>query len=178
MARRADFTTDSTLHECVQRIRLRDVGFPMDVTPSRLIRVLVADDHTVVRKGVCALLATEPDIQVVGEAADGQDAIAKVQALEPDVILMDLVMPQVDGVQAIEAILGQCPGARILVLTSFGGDDRLRPAVEAGAQGYLLKDTSPQELIRAIHRVYSGQPSFPSNASHPHRPTWAASTQL
>jgi len=121
------------------------------------IGVLVADDHTIVRKGICALLATEPGIEVVGEAHDGQDAVVEAQRLRPDVILMDLVMPGVDGLEAIRRILACQPGARILVLTSFAGDDKVFPAVRAGALGYLLKDSGPQDLVRAIHQVYRGE---------------------
>ncbi|MFZ5918868.1 MAG: response regulator [Chloroflexota bacterium] len=121
------------------------------------IGVLVADDHAIVRKGICALLATEPGIEVVGEAHDGQEAVIEAQRLRPDVILMDLVMPGVDGLEAIRRILACQPGARILVLTSFAGDDKVFPAVRAGALGYLLKDSGPQDLVRAIHQVYRGE---------------------
>ena len=124
------------------------------------IRVLLADDHAIVRKGISALLATEPDIEVIGEAQDGQEAVEKVAALEPDVILMDLVMPRVDGLQAIRQIMARDSDARILVLTSFAGDDKVFPAIKAGALGYLLKDSSPQELVQAIHQVYRGQSSL------------------
>jgi NarL family two-component system response regulator LiaR len=125
-----------------------------------LIRVLVVDDHLVVRKGIRALLATEPNIVVVGEAGDGAEAIAQVASLQPDVILMDLVMPEVDGITAIEQILAGYPGVRILVLTSFEADDKVFPAIRAGAVGYTLKDFGPSELVRAIHRVYRGESSL------------------
>ena len=98
------------------------------------IRVLVVDDHLVVRKGIRALLATEPDIEVVGEASDGTEAIAQAAGLQPDVILMDLVMPQMDGIAAIQRILARQPSARILVLTSFDADDKVFPAIRAGAR--------------------------------------------
>jgi NarL family two-component system response regulator LiaR len=124
------------------------------------IRVLVADDHIVVRQGIRALLATEPDIEVVGEAENGQQAVAEVERLEPDVILMDLVMPEMDGVEAIRHITARQPGARILVLTSFATDDKAFPAIKAGALGYLLKDSGPEELVSAIHQVYHGEPSL------------------
>jgi len=127
---------------------------------TRSICVLVADDHAIVRKGICALLATEPDIEVVGEAKDGRDAIAEVQRLQPDVILMDLVMPGMDGLEAIRYITAHQPQARILVLTSFAGDDKVFPAIKAGALGYLLKDSGPEELVQAIHQVYGGKSSL------------------
>jgi NarL family two-component system response regulator LiaR len=124
------------------------------------IRVLVVDDHLVVRKGIRALLATEPDIEVVGEARDGMEAVAEAAQLQPDVILMDLVMPQMDGIAAIERILARQPTARILVLTSFDADDKVFPAIRAGALGYTLKDFGPAELVRAIQRVYRGESSL------------------
>ena len=124
------------------------------------IRVLITDDHSIVRKGIRALLATESDIEVVGEAGDGAEAAAQAQALHPDVILMDLVMPKVDGIEATRQILAQQPGMRILVLTSFAADDKVFPAIKAGALGYLLKDSGPEELVQAIHQVYRGEPSL------------------
>ncbi len=124
------------------------------------IRVLITDDHSIVRKGIRALLATEPDIEVVGEAGDGAEAAAQAQALRPDVILMDLVMPKVDGIEATRRILAQQPGMRILVLTSFAADDKVFPAIKAGALGYLLKDSGPDELVQAIHQVHRGEPSL------------------
>jgi len=124
------------------------------------IRVLVADDHAIVRRGICALLATEPDIDVVGEALDGHEALAKAQALQPDVILMDLVMPGMDGLEATQQITASQPGARVLVLTSFSGDDMIFPAIRAGALGYLLKDAGPEELVQAIKQVHQGESSL------------------
>jgi NarL family two-component system response regulator LiaR len=124
------------------------------------IRVLIADDHAIVRKGICALLATEPEIEVVGEAEEGREAITQARRLSPDVILMDLVMPRVDGLEAIRHITASQPEARILVLTSFDGDDKVFPAIRAGALGYLLKDTGPDELIRAIQQVHRGESSL------------------
>ncbi len=124
------------------------------------IRVLVADDHAIVRRGICALLATEPDIEVVGEAFDGHEALAKAQALRPDVILMDLVMPGMDGLEATQQITASQPGARVLVLTSFSGDDKIFPAIRAGALGYLLKDSGPDELVQAIKQVHQGESSL------------------
>ena len=121
------------------------------------IRVYLADDHPIVRRGIRDLLDTEPDLEVVGEATDGREAVAGVQALDPDVILVDLVMPEVDGIQAIRQIKASRPEARILVLTSFATDDKVFPAIKAGALGYLIKDTAPEDLVRAIHQVYRGQ---------------------
>jgi NarL family two-component system response regulator LiaR len=124
------------------------------------IRVLVADDHAIVRKGIRALLATEPDIEVVGEVENGQEAVAEADRLRPDVILMDLVMPEMDGIEAIRRITAHQSEARILVLTSFAADDKVFPAIKAGALGYLLKDSSPGELVQAIHQVYRGESSL------------------
>ncbi|HNS50154.1 MAG TPA: response regulator transcription factor [Anaerolineae bacterium] len=124
------------------------------------IRVLVVDDHAIVRKGICALLATEPGVQVVGEAKEGQEAVGKSARLRPEVVLMDLVMPGMDGLEAIRRILADQPEVRILVLTSFAGDDKIFAAIRAGALGYLLKDSGPEELIQAIKQVHSGQSSL------------------
>ena len=124
------------------------------------IRVVVADDHTIVRKGLCALLATEPDIEVVGEAADGRQAVEQVELVRPDVVLMDLVMPEVDGLEAIRVITERLPEVRILVLTSFAELGNIVPAIKAGALGYLLKDSGPEVLINAIHQVYCGNSSL------------------
>src|SRR5512137_2386430 len=106
------------------------------------------------------LLTTEPDMKVVGEAQDGLEAVEKAGSLKPDVVLMDLVMPQMDGIEATQKITEAHPGVRILVLTSFAADDKVFPAVKAGALGYLLKDTGPEELLEAIHRVHRGEPSL------------------
>lgn len=126
-------------------------------------RVLVVDDHEIVRKGIRALLSKEPGIHVVGEAANGADAITQSQSLKPDVILMDLMMPKVDGIEATRQITTTQPGTRVLVLSSFAADDKVFPAIKAGALGYLLKDSSPTELIQAIRRVHQGQPSLDSS---------------
>ena len=124
------------------------------------IRVLIVDDHEIVRKGIRALLATKKDIQVVGEARDGAEAVETSKTLQPDVILMDLMMPKVNGVQATRQITSECPGARILILTSFAADEQVFPAIKAGALGYLLKDSSPQELLQGIRQVFRGEPSL------------------
>ena len=146
------------------------------------VRVLITDDHAIVRKGIRALLATESDIEVVGEACDGAEALAQAQALTPDVILMDLVMPRLDGIEASRAITAKLPGARILVLTSFAADDKVFPAIKAGALGYLLKDSGPDQLVEAIHQVFRGEPSLDpaiarkvlSELSHPPKTTLTA----
>jgi NarL family two-component system response regulator LiaR len=127
---------------------------------SQCIRVLIADDHAIVRKGIRALLATEPDIEVVSEARDGNQAIIEAHRLRPDVILMDLVMPEVDGIAATRHITAHQPETRILVLTSFSTDDKIFTAIKAGALGYLLKDSSPHELVQAIHQVHQGESSL------------------
>jgi NarL family two-component system response regulator LiaR len=124
------------------------------------IRILLTDDHAIVRKGVRALLTTEQDIQIVGEACDGLEAVAQAEALKPDVILMDLVMPGLDGIEATRQIMTKLPGTRILVLTSFAADEKVFPAIKAGALGYLLKDSGPEELVTAIRQVYRGEPSL------------------
>lgn len=124
---------------------------------SKPITVLVVDDHEIVRRGIRAFLATEPGIEVLGEAEDGKQAVAMAEELLPDVILMDLVMPEMDGIDATRAIRARQPACEILVLTSFGSDDKIFPAIKAGALGYLLKDTSPNELARAIRHAAEGQ---------------------
>jgi NarL family two-component system response regulator LiaR len=139
------------------------------------------DDHTIVRKGIRALLAEIETIEVVGEASDGREAMAQAEALRPDVILMDLVMPRMDGIEATRQITTEEPSPPILVLTSFASDDKVFPAIKAGALGYLLKDSEPADLVEAIQQVHRGEPSLqPSIAQkvlqelqHPasHRPT-------
>jgi two-component system, NarL family, response regulator LiaR len=124
------------------------------------IRILIVDDHTIVRKGIKALLAETGDIQVVGEASNGFEAIQMFKELSPDVILMDLLMPKMDGIEATRQITNMDPKARLLVLTSFVGDDKVFPAIKAGALGYLLKDSDPSELIQSIYKVYRGEPSL------------------
>ncbi|HKZ85306.1 MAG TPA: response regulator transcription factor [Anaerolineae bacterium] len=124
------------------------------------IRILIADDHAVVRHGLRALIATEPDMELVGEAADGVEAVKLTASLRPDVILLDLAMPRKTGLEAIDDIKRDNPQARILVLTSFAEDDKVFPAIKAGAMGYLLKDTSPRELLQAIRDVHGGDVSL------------------
>jgi DNA-binding NarL/FixJ family response regulator len=121
------------------------------------IRVAIADDHAVVRQGLRTFLELQDDVEVVGEAADGAEAVELVAAAEPDVVLLDLVMPRLDGIEAIKQIRARCPATRILVLTSFADDRTVLPAVRAGAAGYLLKDVQPPELVSAIRTVHSGE---------------------
>lgn len=121
------------------------------------IRILIADDHAIVREGLRALLATEPDLELVAEATDGIQAVTKARALKPDVILLDLMMPRMDGVEAIAGIKKDWGEARIIVLTSFSDDEKVFSAIRSGALGYLLKDSSPQDLLNAIHTVANGE---------------------
>jgi NarL family two-component system response regulator LiaR len=124
------------------------------------IRLLVVDDQSIVRKGICALLEQIDDIEVVGEASDGEEAVAQAKDLQPDVIIMDLVMPNMDGITAIQQILASQPKMRIMALTSFVAEDKVFPAIKAGAMGYLLKDSEPEELIAAIRKVNRGEPTL------------------
>jgi NarL family two-component system response regulator LiaR len=124
------------------------------------IRVLIADDHAVVREGLRTLIGTEPCMELAGEAADGIEAIQKARSLQPDVILLDMMMPRKDGLEAIQEIKAHDAEARILVLTSFSHDDKVFPAIKAGALGYLLKNASPEALLQAIRDVYEGEPSI------------------
>jgi two-component system, NarL family, response regulator LiaR len=123
-----------------------------------IIRILIADDHAIVREGLRALIASEPGMELIGEAANGSEAVEQARSFHPDVILLDLVMPRQDGIQAIQEIKHENPAACILVLTSFAEDDKIFPAIKAGALGYLLKDSTPQELLHAIRAVNRGEP--------------------
>lgn len=127
---------------------------------STTIRILIADDHAVVRKGLQTLILSAPNMEVVGEAADGVEAVLLARSLQPDVILMDMIMPRQNGLEAIIQIKQENPEARILVLTSFAEDDKIFPTIKAGALGYLLKDSSPDQLLQAIEDVYQGKPSL------------------
>ena len=120
------------------------------------IRVLIADDHAIVRHGLCALLGTERGIEVVGEAKDGNEAVARTKQLAPDVVIMDIVMPRKDGVEATVEIRAAVPSAKIVVLTSFGTSDKISRAIEAGATGALMKTAEDRELLSAIRTVASG----------------------
>ncbi len=125
-----------------------------------MIRVLIVDDHAIVRKGIRALLSESDGFEVVGEAGDGQEAVRAAAETQPDVILMDLLMPGMDGIEATRQITSLQPGMHILVLTSFAADNKVFPAIKAGALGYLLKDSTPEELVRAIRQVHRGEPAL------------------
>lgn len=125
-----------------------------------MIRVLIADDHAIVRKGVKALLDEVEGVELVGEAANGKEAIKEALALKPDVILMDLEMPVLDGVEAITQITAVQKDARIISLTSFATDDKVFPAIKAGSVGYILKDSEPERLIEAIKLAHQGESSL------------------
>jgi DNA-binding NarL/FixJ family response regulator len=127
------------------------------MTAESPIRVLIADDHTVVRDGLAAVLARRPDITVVGEASNGIEAVEKAAQLRPDVILMDLRMPEMDGAEAMRRIRQRDPDVRFLVLTTFDNDEYIFEAIQAGAKGYLLKDASREDLFRAVVAVYRGE---------------------
>jgi NarL family two-component system response regulator LiaR len=132
----------------------------MDVVMCETIRVLIADDHAIVREGLRALIATEPGMALVGEAADGEEALRLANILEPDVILLDLVMPHKDGIATICELKAQGLGARVLVLTSFADDEKVFGAIKAGALGYLLKDSTPHDLLQAIREVARDEASL------------------
>ena len=127
---------------------------------TEVIRILIVDDHPIVRDGLLGLITAKPGMECVGEAADGDEAVLEARLLQPDVILLDLVMPRKDGITALKEIKAENPNARILILTSFAEDDKVFPAIKAGAQGYLLKDSSPRELLQAIRDVYQGESSL------------------
>ena len=124
------------------------------------IRVIIADDHAIVREGLIHLISNRPDIKIVGEAEDGAQAVQLARTLQPDVILLDLIMPNMDGIAAINAIKREDPDARILILTSFAEEEKVFAAIRAGALGYLLKDSSPLALIDAIYDVHRGDSSL------------------
>lgn len=127
---------------------------------SESIRILIVDDHAIVRTGLSALIEAESDLELVGQAANGVEAIEAFNKIKPDVVLMDLIMPRMGGIEAIQKIIQDNPSASILVLTSFSEDNKVIPAIKAGALGYILKDSSPEELIKAIHDVNEGKPSL------------------
>jgi NarL family two-component system response regulator LiaR len=154
------------------------------------IRILLVDDHAVVREGLRAFLALQDGFEIVGEAADGDEALERAAELEPDVILMDLVMPGRDGVSAMRELRRRAQPTRVIVLTSFLDDERLLPALEAGAAGYLLKNSQPAELARAIRAAHAGEAiidptaaarlvdALSKNAGHARQPTASAFDQL
>jgi DNA-binding NarL/FixJ family response regulator len=126
------------------------------------VKILIADDHHVVRRGLVFFLKTQKDIEVIGEAKNGQEAVEMTKKLSPDIVLMDLDMPVMDGIEATKQIKAAMPEMRIMILTSFSDQDHVIPAIEAGASGYQLKDIEPDELVRSIKRILAGE-----NQLHP-----------
>jgi DNA-binding NarL/FixJ family response regulator len=129
------------------------------------IRILLADDHSVVRKGIRMLLEDEADIQIVGEVADGDEAIDQVAAIKPDVLLLDITMPRMSGIDALKVISQQFPKVKTVMFSMHNNPDYILKAVQNGAAGYLLKDTTPEEILRAVRTVISGELYYPPNAS-------------
>ncbi|MCM3692289.1 response regulator [Neobacillus niacini] len=131
------------------------------------IRILIADDHHVVRRGLAFFLKTQRDIEIIGEAGNGKEAVELARTLKPDLILMDLVMPEMDGIEATKIIKTELPEIKIMMLTSFSDQDHVIPALEAGASGYQLKDIEPDELINCIKKIMSGENQLhPKATSH------------
>ncbi len=135
------------------------------MSQSAAIRVLIVDDHAIVRQGLAAMIENEPDMTVVGQAGDGQEAIKQYRQLQPDVTLMDLQMPQMNGADATLAICAEFAHARMIILTTYDGDEDIYRALRAGAKGYLLKDAEPEALLNAIQLVYGGQQYIPSEVA-------------
>lgn len=121
------------------------------------IRVLIVDDHAVVRQGLRMFIEMQKDMEVVGEGTNGIEAVELANRVNPDVILLDLIMPEMDGVEATRRIIKSSPHCRVLILTSFGEDDKVFPAIRAGAQGYLLKDLQPNDLVKAVRETFEGR---------------------
>jgi len=131
------------------------------------IRILIADDHHVVRRGLVFFLRTQKGLEIIGEAANGKEAVQQAQLLKPDIILMDLVMPEMDGIQATKIIKEKQPEIKIMMLTSFSDQDQVIPALEAGASGFQLKDIQPDELVTSIKKIISGENQLhPKATSH------------
>ncbi|HTZ83642.1 MAG TPA: response regulator transcription factor [Candidatus Acidoferrales bacterium] len=138
---------------------------PKAVADARLIRILAVDDHPLVRGGISGLVAGQTDMKLVGEASNGREAIQQFREHRPDVTLMDLQMPEMNGVDAMIAILGEFPEARIIVLTTYTGDAQVMRALKAGARAYLLKNTLHKELLETIRAVYAGKKTISPEAS-------------
>src|SRR5258707_10251450 len=134
------------------------------------IRILTVDDHPLMRAGVVSFLATEPGVQVVAEAANGEEALEKYRELRPDLVLMDLSMPVMDGLEATRAILAEYPDARIIVLTTYAGDEDVHRALDAGARGYLLKDMLVADILNVIRSVIAGRRGLPPAVAAPFAP--------
>ncbi|TDB61388.1 response regulator transcription factor [Arundinibacter roseus] len=129
------------------------------------IRILIVDDHSVVRKGLLNLLEDEPDIEIVGEASDGDEALAMIPIAKPDVLLLDITMPRLSGIEVTKEVSRSFPGIRILVFSMHNNPDYILSAVQNGAAGYLLKDTDQEEILKAIRTVFAGELYYPANAS-------------
>ena len=126
------------------------------------IKILIADDHHIVRKGLVFFLQTQPDLEIVGEASNGEEAVKLATSLEPHIVLMDLSMPLLDGIEATKELKKQAPHIQVMILTSFSDQDHVIPALEAGASGYQLKESDPDELVSAIRKLMNGE-----NQLHP-----------
>jgi DNA-binding NarL/FixJ family response regulator len=130
---------------------------PLSQSPERdKIRILVVDDHAIVRQGLCLFIEVQEDMEIVGEGTNGVEAVELARRTQPDIVLLDLVMPEMDGIQATSRIIEQSPNSRVIILTSFGEEDKVLPAIRAGAQGYLLKDIAPNELVKAVRDAHRG----------------------
>ena len=138
---------------------------PVPIREPAPIRILAVDDHPVVRRGMAALIATQSDMTLVAEASNGREAIQQFRKHHPDITLMDLQMPEMNGLDALAAIRGEFPGARIIVLTTYAGDVQILRALKSGAQGYLLKNTFHQELVDTIRAVHAGKKKLSPEAS-------------
>ena len=138
-------------------MRVNDFGTPDGYRPTTRVRVMIVDDHTIVREGLQTLLDEDPNIEIVGSAANGAQALMLAEQLLPDIILMDLVMPEMDGITATRQLRERRNTARVLVLTSFADDQKVRDAIQAGAVGYLLKDVLKPDLLRAIFNAMEGR---------------------
>ncbi|HAW09570.1 MAG: response regulator transcription factor [Candidatus Dormibacteria bacterium] len=142
-----------------------------------MIRVLVADDHPVVLHGLCTMLEVEDDIRVVARATDGLEAVARARETHPDIILMDVQMPNVDGIEAIRRIRADDPEAKVIVLTTYRNEDYIFPSLQAGARGYLLKDASLEELASAIRAVAAGESLLDPTLMSNHRPEYSLTSR-
>jgi len=138
---------------------------PVPIREPNPIRILAVDDHPIIRRGIAAIIATQSDMTLVAEASNGREAVQQFRAHRPDITLMDLQMPEMCGVDALSAIRGEFPGAKIIVLTTYGGDVQILRAVKGGAQAYLLKNTFHEELVDTIRAVYAGKKKLSPEAS-------------